>query len=248
MQLGLTSTTFRQIRNLDKIIAIAVKAGCKCIEWGGDIHVKSVETAKIVAEKCKGVLDINSYGSYYVVGSNDKESWLNICKIASTMGARTVRVWLGKTGSASTSPEQYAQMVSDAHSMCAVAREYNLIVAPECHGGTYNDNTDSFLKFAEELCESNFKTYFQSLYRDLQYDLDRLERTLEYIDAVHISFSEQFRMQLFCKKNKEYIDKLMKKIRELGFDGTVLLEYTYLGLPKCSITCCSKLKDMMGDS
>ncbi|MFI3229159.1 MAG: TIM barrel protein [Bacillota bacterium] len=242
MQFGLTSTTFRQIRNLDKIIAIAKKAGCTTIEWGGDIHVKSVETAKLVAEKCNGVLDINSYGGYYVVGSCKKEEWLKNCQIASAMGARTIRVWLGKTGSAKTTAEQFEKMVADAREMCAVAREYGVIIAPECHGGTYNDKTDAFLKFVEALGEDNFKTYFQSIYRDLPYDLDRLERTIEYIDTIHISFSEQWRMQLFGRKDKKHIAKLLKKIKSLHFDGTILLEYTYLGVPAFCVKCCENLK------
>ncbi len=245
MQLGITSTTFRQIRSTQKIIATAKKAGCEAIEWGGDIHVKSVQKAQMVAEQCKGQLRIHSYGSYYVVGSNNTAMWLNICKIANAMGAKTVRVWLGKKGSAKTTEQQFNNMIADARSMCKVAKGYNLTIAPECHGGTYNDNTDAFLHFAEVLQVDNFKTYFQSIYKNLQYDLDRLERTLPYIDTVHISYSEQFRMQIFAKKDKKYIDKLMAKLKELGFNGMVLLEYTYFGLPSCSIKCCNKLQKLI---
>ena len=46
MQIGFTSTSFRQIKSLDKIVQIAVDSGVDCIEWGGDIHIKNVDSAK----------------------------------------------------------------------------------------------------------------------------------------------------------------------------------------------------------
>ena len=52
MKIGFTSTSFRQIRNLDKIVSIAVAAGVDCIECGGDIHVKDVKTAQYAKKIC----------------------------------------------------------------------------------------------------------------------------------------------------------------------------------------------------
>lgn len=232
MEIGFTSTTFRQIKDLEKIVDIAKRAGVDCIEWGGDIHVKTIDDAKKAKVLCeKANLHISSYGSYYVVGSNDYEEWTRICKIASEMGAKSVRVWLGKKGSAKTGAEEYKKLLSDAKSICAQAKEYGLIVSPECHKNTYNDNTDAFLNFAKDLDADNFKTYFQSRYLDWEYDKDRLERTVSLIETVHISYSESVRMQFFGKKDKTYVSKILKKLSELNYSGRVLLEYTYFGLP-----------------
>jgi 3-dehydroshikimate dehydratase len=247
MKIGFTSTTFRQIRSLDRIVEIAKKAGAYCIEWGGDIHVKDISAAKSAKEKCDAAgLIISSYGSYYVIGSGEEKKWESICEIAATMNAKTVRVWLGKKGSAETNDEEYKSLVSDAKKICAVAKKYNLIVAPECHPNTYNDSTDAFLKIAGDINEENFRTYFQSLYRDWKYDEDRLDRTCRYIENFHISYSERMRMQAFHKNDKDYVNKILKKIWQLDTDGIVLIEYTYFLLPGCLIKDIKRTKKILG--
>ncbi len=97
----------------------------------------------------------------------------------------------------------------------------------ECHDNTYNNNTDAFLRIREEVGQENFCTYFQSRYRKKAYDLDRIERTLPYTESVHVSFSEQRREQ-FPRYDGAYLDALLEKLLACGFDGNLLLEYTYL--------------------
>ena len=247
MDFGFTTTSFRQIKDLKKIINIAREAEIDCIEWGGDVHVRNVADAKRAKELCnKAGIRINSYASYYRVGCKNAEEWNEICEIAGTLGARSVRVWLGKADSEKTDETTYKNIVEDAKSVCAAAKERGLIVCPECHDNTYNNNTDAFLKIQADICCDNFRTYFQSRYKRLEYDLDRIERTMPYIETVHISFSEQSREQ-FPKFNPTYIDKLIEKIVKSGFDGNILLEYTYLcgyyGIPSCMIKDMKKLKN-----
>ena len=230
MEIGFTSTTFRQIKDLEKIVNIVKRAGADCIEWGGDIHVKTIDDAK--KQKCC----VKKRFAYFFLRkllccrSNDYEEWTRICKIAFEMGAKGLRVWLGKKGSAKTGAEEYKNLLFDAKRICTQAKEYGLTVSPECHKNTYNDNTDAFLNFAEELNTDNFKTYFQSRYLDWEYDKDRLERTVSLIENVHISYSECVRMQFFGKKDKTYVSKILRKLLELDYSGRVLLEYTYFGL------------------
>ena len=228
MQIGFTSTSFRQIKSLEKIVNIARDSGVDCIEWGGDVHVKDVESARKAKKLCDDAgIKISSYGSYYRVGSKNASEWEKICKIAHTMGAESVRVWLGKADSEKTDDATYRNLVEDAKAICSVAKEYGLIVCPECHDNTYNNNTDAFLKIQKDISCDNFRTYFQSRYKRKEYDLDRIERTLPFTQSVHISWSEQLREQ-FPKHDKGYIDVLLDKIVSLGFDGNLLIEYTYL--------------------
>ena len=228
MKIGFTSTSFRQIKSIEKIVKIASESGADCIEWGGDIHVKDVQTAKRAKKLCDdaGIM-ISSYGSYYRVGSKNADEWKNICEIASAMGAKSVRVWLGSCDSEITDEKTYNLLVEDGKAICSVADEYNLTVCPECHDNTYNNNTDAFLKICRDIGCENFRTYFQSRYKKREYDLDRIERTLPYIESVHISYSEQSREQ-FPKFNPDYINILLDKIVSLDFDGIILVEYTYL--------------------
>lgn len=250
VQFGFTSTSFRQIKSLEKIVDIAVSAEIDCIEWGGDVHVRSVADAKRAKELCdKAGIRINSYGSYYRVGCNNADEWKGICEIAEAMGARSVRVWLGRADSEKTDEETYKAIVDDTKKICDVAKEYGIIVCPECHDNTFNNNTDAFLKIHKDAARDNFRTYFQSRYKRLAYDLDRIERTLPYIETVHISYSEQSREQFPFFKPR-YIDALLDKIKQSGFDGNILLEYTYpcglFGLPFSMVKDMKKLKNKVG--
>ncbi len=251
VQFGFTSTSFRQIKSLEKIVEIAVRAEIDCIEWGGDVHVRSVADAKRAKKLCdKTGIRINSYGSYYRVGSKNADEWKEICEIASTMGARSVRVWLGRADSEKTDETTYKIIVEDMKNICAVAKEYGLIVCPECHDNTFNNDTDAFLKIHKDVGCDNFRTYFQSRYKRLEYDLDRIERTLPYIETVHISYSEQSREQ-FPRFNLSYINALLDKIKQTGFDGNILMEYTYLcglfGFPSSMIKDMKRLKNKVSD-
>ncbi len=52
MKIGFTSTSFRQIRSIEKIMKTASESGADCIEWGGDIHIKDKDTAKRAKKLC----------------------------------------------------------------------------------------------------------------------------------------------------------------------------------------------------
>ena len=169
MQFGFTSTSFRQTKNLNKIVETAVKAKIDCIEWGADVHVRSLDDAKRAKELCdKARIRINSYASYYRVGCKNADEWKKICETASLMGAKSVRVWLGKADSEKTDEETYKNLVEDTKRICSVAEKYGLIVCPECHDNTFNNNTDAFLKIHADVGCENFRTYFQSRYKRLE--------------------------------------------------------------------------------
>lgn len=249
MHIGFTTTTLRQIKSLEKIVEIACECGAECIEWGGDIHVKDVETAKKAKQLCDNAGIRNStYGSYYRVGSNNREEWKKICEIAHELGATAVRVWLGSADSEKTETAVYNKLIEDARDMCAVAAEYGINVAPECHDNTYNNNTDAFLKIQKDIGCENFKTYFQSKYCRKEYDLDRIERTLPYIDCVHVSYFEQFREQ-FPKRDSGYMTEILKKLFDSGYNGDVMVEFVFFsyryGMPSALKKEISKLRKIL---
>lgn len=246
MKIGFTTTTFRQIKDLEKIVKLAKEAEVDCIEWGGDIHIKDIEAAKTAKKLCDVYnIEVCSYASYYRAGCKNKSEWKKLCEIASALGARGIRIWLGTKDSEKTDENTYRNIKEDIIDMCEVAENYGILVCPECHDNTFNNNTDAFLRIKKDVNKDNFRTYFQSKYKKKAYDLDRIERTLPYIESVHISFSEQMREQ-FPFFDKTYIDLLLDKIIETGFDGNVLLEYTYifghLGLPSSMKKDINKLK------
>ena len=145
------------------------------------------------------------------------------------MGAESIRIWLGKKNSQVTSDKEYHLLLENTKKMCDIAAEYGLMVCPECHDNTFNNNTDAILSFIGDLQKDNFKTYFQSRYFRMEYDLDRIDRTYPYIKDVHVSYRDLKREQLFRKKDKNYLDTLLKKLKDKDFDGIVMIEFVSAG-------------------
>ena len=224
-KLGLCSVTFRK-KTVDEVVYIAKKAGIGYIEWGGDVHVRSMDDAKKVKSLCdKEGIKISSYGSYFNPADYSEEKWIDTCEIASEMGASSIRIWLGKKNSQITKEDEYQHILSSTKKMCDIAAEYDLLVCPECHDNTFNNNTDAILRFISDLQKDNFKTYFQSRYFRMAYDLDRIDRTYDYIRDFHVSYRDLKREQLFRKKDKNYLDTLLKKFRDKNFSGIVMVEF-----------------------
>ena len=224
-KLGLCSVTFRK-KSVTEVIDIAKKAGIGYIEWGGDIHIKTIEDARKVKVLCdKAGIKISSYGSYFNSTESDYIKWKEICEIAKEMDASSVRIWLGKKDSEKTSHSEYLTLIENTKIMCDIAAEYGLIVSPECHDNTFNNNTDAILRFRKDLQRENFKTYFQSRYFRMKYDIDRIDRTFDFILNVHISYRDLKKEQMFKKKNRHYIDTLLNKLKNKSFDGIVMVEF-----------------------
>lgn len=226
LRIGVASVTFRD-KTVSEVVEIAKNAGVSYIEWGADVHVKTADDAKKAKELCdRNGIKITSYGSYYRVGSHEKENWEQICKNAESMGASSVRVWLGSKDSEKTSEDEYRNLLEDLTNICEVAEKYNLLVCPECHDNTFNNNTEAIIRLKKDLNKDNFRTYFQSRYFRFDYDMDRIEKTFDFIENVHVSYRDLIREQRFRKKDKNYLDKILKKLLQMNFGGIVIIEFT----------------------
>ncbi len=225
LKIGLCSVTFRK-KTIEEVVEIAKTAGVKYIEWGGDVHVRTTDDAKKVKNLCdKAGIKISSYGSYFNSASYDEEKWKEICLIAKEMNAPSIRVWLGRKNSEETSDKEYLELLENTKKMCVIAENHGLLVCPECHDNTFNNNTYAFLKIKNDLNQVIFRTYFQSRYFRMEYDLDRIDRTYDFILNVHVSYRDLKREQRFRKKDKNYLDTLLKKLIEKGFAGIVMIEF-----------------------
>ena len=242
-KLGLCSVTFRK-KTAEEVVELAKKAGISFIEWGGDVHVKALDDAKKVKVLCdRADIKISSYGSYFNSAVYDEGKWRDTCEIAKEMGAGSIRIWLGKKNSQVTNENEYQLLLENTKKMCDIASEYGLFVCPECHDNTFNNNTDAILRFVNELQRDNFKTYFQSRYFRMEYDLDRIDRTYDCIKDIHVSYRDLKREQLFRKKDKNYLDTLLKKFKEKGFGGIVMIEFVSGNSEKNFLSDTEKLKN-----
>lgn len=241
-KIGVASVTFRN-KTIEEIVEICQREQVEFIEWGSDVHVKTLSDAKKAKELCDSAgIKISSYGSYYSVGSKDYDSFKRLCENAKAMNAASIRVWLGKKDSEKTTEKEYENILEDCKTICQLTRENGIIVSPECHDNTFNNNTDAILRFIGDLDCENFRTYFQSRYFRMEYDLDRIDRTFDYILNMHVSYSDLKKEQMFRKKDKNYLDTLLKKMLSKSFEGLVILEFTQNSSEKAFAEDIRKLK------
>ena len=100
---GLVSATFKD-RSVEEVIALAVKAGLKAIEWSEGHHVpvdNILEAGRIGALTAISGLKTAEYGSYYKLGMGmDIEPRLHA---AQALGTNIVRIWAGEKASSAVS-------------------------------------------------------------------------------------------------------------------------------------------------
>lgn len=242
LKIGVASVTFRN-KSISQVIEIAKKAEVEFIEWGADVHVKTIDDAKFAKKLCdENNIRISSYGSYYRVGCLDEDKWDEICRIASEMNASSVRIWLGNKDSEFYTENEYEELLEEMKILCRKAQEYNLLVCPECHDNTFNNNTKAILRMKNDLNCDNFKTYFQSRYLRFDYDIDRIEKTFDFIENLHVSYRDLKKEQRFKKRDKKYLDKLIEKFISMNFKGIVIVEFTKGSKEKNFIKDIRKLK------
>ena len=91
MNIGFTTVTFRK-KTVEQIIAAALKNEVFFIEWGGDVHVPDVRTAKSVARACReNGVTVTSLGSYYRFGAPDTPVFTQDVEYRSLFGKKRTR-------------------------------------------------------------------------------------------------------------------------------------------------------------
>lgn len=245
--IGYTTVTFRDM-SIQENVRFAKDSGMECLEWGGDVHITDIDSARYARELCQSEgIAISAYGSYYTLGQGNISDWAGVVAIASELGAPVIRVWLGKKGSDKFSNMQFDELVAEAQAMADVAVGYNIIIASECHQNTYNDTTDSALKFLIAVGRDNYRTYYQSRYLDMATDLDKLDRLFDYVDNTHISFSEvTFNQRHFsCKKDKNALEKVISKLVEKDYKGNIIIEFCKKHKTKWFLRDIARLRECM---
>lgn len=168
MKSGLVSITFRKLSPCD-IIELCLEAKVSAIEWGGDVHVPhgDLETARVVGKMTREAgLEVASYGSYY--RSVDSESsdlpFGKVLETAVALGAKRIRVWPGAKGSADSSAEYRASVVSNLRMVAAKAAEQGVVVDLEYHAGTLTDTNASAVALMREVDHPNLRSLWQPTY------------------------------------------------------------------------------------
>ncbi|MDQ8194181.1 sugar phosphate isomerase/epimerase [Coraliomargarita sp. SDUM461004] len=184
---GLCSITFRQL-SVDEIIALCQKAGIDGIEWGGDVHVPpgDLDLALSVKKRTEAAgLKLCSYGSYYRC-NHESEPFSNVLETADTLGAPIIRVWAGQKGSADASAEDREEVSEYLRRAVIAARELNITIALEYHGGTLTDTQASALQLLNEVGLPELKLYWQPRTGgEFRNDLIERDAVLPHLSHVH---------------------------------------------------------------
>lgn len=183
--LGLTSVTFRG-KSAEEIVALAVRTGLECIEWGGDIHVPAGQLARAreVGEMTrKAGLKALSYGSYF--RPLNGENFQDVVDTALALGAKTIRVWTPWMDSEHISDEDFCKMAQELYAAARLAKKAGLTVATEFHNGTYSDTAEHCLRLLDAVNSSNFRTYWQPLY-GVERNVADIQKLIDRIENVHV--------------------------------------------------------------
>lgn len=211
MKTGLFSVTFRPYTK-EKIVDLTAEAGIDSLLWGGDVHVrhgdlKAAEDARALC-RAQGI-DTEVYGSYYHVDGNGFDA---VTATARELGSGVIRVWAGKKGSADTTEEERAALVSQLRRDAEIAKKLGMTLAFEYHGGTLTDNAESALRLIEDAACDNVRLHWQpNQYRDFDFNVKALRRVAPYVDAVHVFAwigNDKFPLSTQEKEWRHYFDIL----------------------------------------
>jgi len=154
---GLVSITYRAL-SPSEIVWLAREANLEGIEWGGDVHVPTVTTAREVRTLTEDAgLAVAAYGSYWRARGDFEE----VAEIAATLGAPTIRVWGGDKGTKDSDQTHRAQVVNALHQACEIASQNGQTVSLEFHAGTLTDTLDSTLRLVQEVGHPALRLYWQ---------------------------------------------------------------------------------------
>jgi sugar phosphate isomerase/epimerase len=227
---GLCSITFRQL-SIDEIIDLCQKAGIDGIEWGGDVHVPAgdIEIAQAVKNKTEAAgLQVCSYGSYYRC-VEESGAFSNVLESADALGTSVIRVWAGDKGSADSTQADRDAVAEHLRRAVIAAREMNITIALEYHGGTLTDTQNSAQQLLEEVGLPELKLYWQPRTGegDFKSNLAELQAALPHLSHVHCFHwgtdggAERFPLLDGTQVWQDYI----KTFRKRDEDRFVILEF-----------------------
>lgn len=171
---GLCSVTFRGL-GTDDVVRLASEAQLDGIEWAGDVHAPpgDVATASALAARCRDAgLATASYGSYVTArtepddvarhGAASGEHEIGAAlDVAEALGASTVRVWAGTSGSSHTETDGRRRVADQLRSYAEQAHARGLHIGLEHHAGTLTDTIDSALHLLSDVDHPALLAYWQ---------------------------------------------------------------------------------------
>ena len=134
------------------------------------MHVPPTDPAN--AERVGGLtraagLDVISYGSYFRAGYSAAASFDAELRAAKSLGARNIRIWAGKKGSAAE--ENRAAVVDSIRMAADASARVNATLSLEFHPGTLTDSYESALRLIDDADAESAALLAADQFRDDDY-------------------------------------------------------------------------------
>lgn len=144
---------------------------------------------------------------------------------ATTLGAHTIKVFVGLKASAVLSPPAYKRSVTFAQEMTHHMHQFGLTLTGETHANTLFDSRAACFRFLEDVGAANFKVCFQP------YDFTNTDQALkdyavfaDQVTHVHLQGRQNNEMSLLTDADIDY-RQLFEKLAGEGFDGDICIEF-----------------------
>lgn len=194
-KLGLVSISFRQL-SLEEIVRLTGEVGFDGVEWGGDKHVPhgDLATAREARSLCSDAgLEVSAYGSYYrfedCVGRNEGPDPLVALDTARELGAPTMRVWAGQTGSGEAKESWRRALVEKARELADEAVARGLRIDFEFHENSLTDTNESTLRLLHDIDHPAVGTFWQTpLGVGHAYRLEGLKLLIDQVSNIHCNY------------------------------------------------------------
>jgi 3-dehydroshikimate dehydratase len=222
---GLVSVTFRQLAP-HEIVQLAVAAGLRGIEWGGDIHVPhgDIPAARAVRQiTADAGLQVIAYGSYFRFQPD--QAFEPVLETAVALGAPLIRIWAGNQPSATASAAARAMIVAESRRITQLARQAGVKLAYEFHANTLTDTTESALDLLQ--AAEGMHTLWQPPHEiELEMQLGSLRAILPWLANVHaFTWRGADRQRLALADGAALWQPALEIIAGSGRDHAVLLEF-----------------------
>ena len=252
LKTGLVSITFRSL-SVDETVALVNAAGQRGIEWGGDVHVPhgDLSAARYASRLCRDAgIEMPSYGSYFRIGRSADEglAFERVAETAAELGASTIRVWAGASGSGETDRDTRRAIADEARTCAEIAASVGVTLSFEYHGGTLTDTDESAVEFLQEVDHPAVRSYWQPRTGvSVSTNLAGLSGVAHWLSNVHVFHWNSTRERLTLEEGRDAWGAYLARVLELPGARHAMLEFVRDDDPEQYLADARTLESLLAD-
>ncbi|MCR5457576.1 MAG: hypothetical protein K6F14_05835 [Clostridiales bacterium] len=227
---GLVSISFRN-HSAEEIIHKLTETTLEYVEWGSDVHApfndfKAIDSINRLSKEF-GV-KTSSYGTYFKVGRDNPDTFVEYTDAAKRLNTDVLRVWIGTKSSCDYTEKEKDRLYEDCIVISELAAAKRQTVCCECHPNTLTDSTESTLELMKSVNMNNFKMYWQpNQFKSVDENIINAKSIAPYTVNIHVfNWLGKERYPLIkgieiWKKYLDQFDKTQKLLLEFMPDDSI---------------------------